>query len=562
MAASKRLALLVGIGVSAVSISSLSYVPAAYARSASCDGFLSSQREVEGHLVGPTDCEIVRSGTVEDDRGRPVRRLDLAVSGTTFGYVVPEGSRAEVTDVGPELAFPQRGDTDAWRPAVAEYDGGTGTGMQILYPDGDAGTPWNGKIIMINHGKSQNTRLGELVPRHKNTKFDPLTGGNFYAGLMIDKGFAVVHTTRPASDNGGVRATLEDGTVLTNRNLRHNAGMMFDFLAMAKNVIEPALGRQSQAVYWYGHSAGASLARAINYTGANVGPDGERLIDGFLLDDAGGGLPLPVVMPPGEVLGWDGEHITFDEDFDTLLEDEQSRAAFTKTIEITHQAYLNEHDFLPGPTYTDIKRENARLMLEKGLGDKHRMYEIAGVSHIEAGDGYDGNHQPETNLDIGGVMAAVIDVLDVWVDDAVMPPPSKSDLPLLGDADHDGVVENPAVTLPRVACPAGVFFAFPPPDGPASRTGLAAFDGESLEPVDSRGVHLDVNGNGVRDTMETTEEAWQRLGLLRDGRHLTRGRYSRCVAQSANELVRERLLPPRVAGYYKSQAHETFPGGV
>jgi hypothetical protein len=525
---------------------------------------LPAQREIHGHLVGPTDCRITLRSTVSDHRGRPFRRVDMAVSGTVFGYVVPSATSpntvASLTDVGPDLAFPQRAVKDPWVPAVGAYDGATGTGLQVLYPDPETGTPWNGKIFMVNHGGAQNARLdAELVPREESKDFNPHVGADSYAGLMIDKGYAVVHTSRPARN--GVPATLDDGTVLPERNLDHSAQLMFDFLAIAKRLIEGELGREAVATYWYGHSGGAALGRLINYGGGNVGPDGEPIIDGFLLDDAGGGLPLPVSLRPGDVFGWDGSRITFNEASDTLFEDEESRAAFTRSIDITHQAYLNRHEFLPGPDYPDIKRENARLLIEKGLGEKHRLYEVAGVSHFEAGYMLrDPARGPsDTTLDIGGVMSAFVDILDEWVTKGLEPPPNRSDLPLLGDTTGDGIVDNPAIALPSVACPVGVYFPYPPPDGGASTTGFAAFDGVSPEPVDSRGVHLDVNGNGRRDAMETVEQAWRRLALLGAAERLTHDRYSECVARSTADLVAARLLPPRVAAHYTAQARETFP---
>jgi Alpha/beta hydrolase domain len=528
------------------------------------------------HLVGPQECVISREETVSDSKGRAFRRIDMAISGTVFGYMVPIGPRQDVTDT-PNLLFPQRGVTDPWLPGVAEYRGDTGTGVVVLYPDPETGTPWNGKVFTIHHGMSQNTPLRALMPRDHKNNFDPFTGANFYAGLMIDKGYAVIYTRRPGS--GGVRATLEDGRVLTDRNLRHHAGMMFDFLTIGKNLIESKLGRKPNATYWYGHSSGGSLGRFINYGGLNIGPDGKRIIDGFLNDDSGGGLPLPVWMNQGEVFGsaggtaeaevdiylrsisYDssGITVTFAEEADRLLKDDESRANFTQQIDLTHQSYVPRHDFLPDMTYLDIKRENARLLLEKGLGHKHRMYEIRGVSHIEAGDGYSGIARAQ-NLDIGGVMDAVIDLLDKWVQDGVQPPPTTSDLMLLGDANDDGMNENPAIALPPVACPTGVFFSWPPPTGGDSSTAFAAFDGESLEPVDSRGVLVDVNENGVRDTMETMEEAWHRVGLLRVNQRLTLGQYAQCIGRAGNTLVQDRLLPSRVKAYYVATASETFPG--
>ena len=77
-----------------------------------------------------------------------------------------------------------------------------------------------------------------------------------------------------------------------------------------------------------------------------------------------------------------------------------------------------------------------------------------------------------------------------------------------------------------------------------------------MEPLDSRGVFVDMNGDGVRDKRETVSQAWQRLGLLKPGQKLTQAVYSACVNAAASKLVKEGLLPKKVGEFYAEQANK------
>jgi hypothetical protein len=164
---------------------------------------------------------------------------------------------------------------------------------------------------------------------------------------------------------------------------------------------------------------------------------------------------------------------------------------------------------------------------------------------------------PQT-LDLGGLMASFLDMLDRWVETGEVPPPTRSDLLALGDADGDGVNENPAIALPEVACPLGIRHVFPAAHGTSRRayqeTAFAAFDGVNLEPIDGRGQFVDMNGNGTRDQRESVTQAWVRLGLLKGGERLTQGKYIACVASAAAMLVDQGFLPPRMLPYYVNRA--------
>jgi len=196
---------------------------------------------------------------------------------------------------------------------------------------------------------------------------------------------------------------------------------------------------------------------------------------------------------------------------------------------------------------------------EKGLGAKHRMYEIRGVSHFDAGQ----VSRPDLvfqTLDLSGIFDALIDRMDAWVEKDVPPPATKSDMVERVGAHKNGNDKNPAVALPEVACPLGVYYIFPPGLDPGRRggqeTALASFDGANLEPLDGRGLLVDMNGNGVRDKRETVSQAWQRLGLLKPGQKLTQAFYANCVNASASKLVKEGLLPKKVGEFYVEQANK------
>lgn len=516
----------------------------------SCNNILAPQHDIDGHHVGQTDCTITNESTVDNSHGLPFHRLDLAISGTAFGYVDPvtQGNfRKDLVDV-PDLIFPQFGIPYQWVPATAKYSGsapGAGAGITVLYPD--AGTPWNGKAFVLVHGADTNAPMGDLVPRSDTHNFDLNTYTNLFAGLMIDKGYAVIYTRRPASQSGGVPATLDDGRVL-DESINTNVDMVRDLSTAGENVIASKLGRRPSAVYFYGHSSGVMLEHMLNFSDLNYRPDGTRYFDGFIGDDLGGGLPLPLDMKQGEVLGHRDGRPAYNPD-DELFQTPESRARFTKELDLAHALYLSRHGFLPDVDYLALKRESALLLQKEGLGSKTRFYEVHGVSHQSRTV-----TSPPKTLDIGGLLDALIDDLDQWVQKDVAPPPTMSDLPALGGPG----TQHPAVGLPPVACPTGVRFPWPPPGGGAGDTGYVPYDGRSPEPVNSQGSLVDLNGNGYRDQMPTMQQAWRQLGLLSGHQQLTKERYVACVTRSADSLVRDRLLPQRVAAYYIEKA-QSFP---
>src|SRR2546427_12264712 len=101
-----------------------------------------------------------------------------------------------------------------------------------------------------------------------------------------------------------------------------------------------------------------------------------------------------------------------------------------------------------------------------------------------------------------GLLHLYLDILDRWVEKGETPPPTRSDLLELGDAGRDNVNENPAIALPEVACPLGVYYTFPLAHGTSRRafqeTAFAAFDGINPEPIDGRGKVVDMRSEERR----------------------------------------------------------------
>jgi hypothetical protein len=503
---------------------------------ASCDEFLPPRQQVGDKLVGPDKCLIASDEIVFNLKGKPFRRLELRISGTVAGFAVKQGPRFGYFNDAPDLVFTQSGNDNPRFAGVGRYEGATGHGMSLFLPLNAA--DWNGKLFVTAHGAGPYGAVGTLIPRHAEAEFNPLANLNRYVGLMIERGYAVAHTLRSSNIVGGdVVVTLEDGTVLPRNNISSHAGFIAGFTAIADNIVRHRLGHDSRRRYFYGFSAGSMMGRHVQYQpGANRSLDGGRLFDGFLLDDAGGGMWLPILTVDGKDVLFAG----------------RDAERFVPQIDLSHALYLGDSgDFLK------LKRANARLLAQKGLGDRHRMYEIRGVSHFDAGQTSLPDLVPET-LDLGGLMESFIDMLDRWVDTGIAPPPTRSDLPEIAGDERQGHSHKGAIALPEVACPLGERFVFPPAHGISRRsfqeTAFAAFDGTNLEPLDGQGLLVDMNHNGMRDRRETVREAWVRLGLIKASESFGRGAYVACVANAAANLVNEGFLPPGLIAWYVRRA--------
>ena len=529
--------------------------------------FMVPQKEVNGKLIGQED--VLIQEVVIIDSGRQYRRLDVGVSGTLEGWVVKAGP-AIITRMflsAPEFSFTQIGSVHPRFHGILRYEPSKGAGVTIIYPE--AGNGWNKKLFATVHGSGGSLQRGTLKPWPQiYDPAEPFGDISPLERLMLDKGYAVAKTRRNSSLNapGDYSVTLDDGEILEGKNLNSHSGLILGFVRLAENILKGRLGEKPLRTYWRGHSSGGMNARLVNYVpGVNVDESGGPIIDGFLNDDTGAGLFLPILEENG---------------VDILFAGEEERQRFAKTIEIHHQLNSN---LSPAATITSLQwvsrlglvnnRMNVKILKEKGLGDKIRMYEIRGVTHFsggylsEKGLAYRGvslgNDSDVVVLDLLGLMDGLIDLLDNWVEQDIAPPASKSDWLELGDLDSDGVNENKAIALPEVACPLGVHYQYPPSLGESSGfwTGFASFDGQSLEPLDGRGVFVDMNLNRYLDYRESVDQAWHRLGLLKPGEKFSRSPYQACVEAAVDKLKQGKLITERVAARYIQQASEVdFPG--
>ena len=559
-----------------------------------CSTYIGPGKTVHGSRVGPDTCSIVEQPELNNAYAARYRRLQIGINGTIAGYTVIGRPRLEMLTDLPEFALAQRGNLGPYFHGIGTYYAEKGSGITLFLPKSNQ--DWNGKLFVLVHGMSSYGSVGQLQPR-KPDQYNPLMGDNSFAGLMIDKGYAVAYTSRPAArhENGaGETVRLDDGTILEGKSFGYHAGLIRDWTELTENLIQGELGRKPHRTYLYGKSAGASLGRLFNYApGANTFASGERIFDGLLCDDAGGGWYKPTinferVEGPSERF-----HFVRDEQ-DHLRFDEAHRNAFALQIDVVHQAYVGA-DFVAGD-YLSMKRKNARLLHEKGLGPKSRTYEIVGMSHADAGNVWPSELWSQ-NLELSGIFDILIDVLNEWVEHGSEPGPTRSDDYNLGDIDKDGQLENPAVSLPEIACPTGVYYEFPPGVSLPGRTGFAPyletprfpinadttpllaekrvrnslglpdFDEKWLEPLDSRSRPLDMNHNHVRDTRETIEQAWKRrasegekFGILGPHEKLTHARYMSCVARVASELAEQRLISENTMVHYIKKATESNIG--
>ncbi len=508
----------------------------------SCDSYLPSSRTVNGHEVGPKSCQMQETELTYKDR--EYIRVDLGLNGTAEGYVTRSRNYKEYLTNAPELVFPQAQASDVQEPvfAVANYERIRGAAVLLVYPK--SRRDWNGKLWVTAHGRGRSFKNGSLKRWDKYLDPEaPIATFNKLQKAMLSLGYAIAVTRRTSEEDvGEVITTLEDGTVVDWVAFNDSHSLIKDYTAVAEIALRRRMGKTPEKTFLYGKSAGARLARGMNYFGQRLNQDnnGQPVFDGFLVDDSAAGTWLPVVMENGR---------------DVLLTTAEEKAAFVPQLELAHQAYwnFNNHDLPEFVTYSFLanKYNNARILTEKGLADKFRIYEIRQLSHDGGSSTADGRRGKLQILDLSLLMEGAIKMLDGWV--AGEPPPaSRSDYPVIGDINSDGRIDNPALSYPEVACPLGKFYPFPRSGSGA--TSWAAFTGEGIEPRDENGVFVDLNNNGLWDFRETPEQAWQRLGLLRPGESLTRTRYVDCVRSAASALAEEGFFDPEVVEAYVTNA--------
>jgi hypothetical protein len=526
------------------SVALIPAVPPALAQGAtSCAEFLPAPRDAMGRKVGPSSCMMQQVDVTLD--GRNLRRLDIGLSGSTEGTVAKTGNYKEYLTNAPDLVFPQTGNPEPRFLAVANYEREKGAALILVLPTDAAA--WNGKLWVTAHGRGRAFKTGQLKPWDKYLdRGKPLADLNKYDLLILSKGYALAKTYRTSTEGlGEISATLADGTVIDYAAFNDSASYIKDFAAVAKIAVERRLGRAPARTYFYGHSAGARIGRGINYTaGVNRSADQRPFFDGLLLDDSAAGTWIPVVMKDGK---------------DVLFTTEAEKAAFVPQLEVSHLMYnavwapKGKPDWMSS-SFLENKRTNARILLDKGLGPKHRVYEVRSISHQGGETLTDGRRGAVEILDLSRMMDRFIDMLDAWVDKGVAPPPSRADVSELGGAAADGSIARPGLAFPEVACPLGVYFPYPN-DGEGN-TSFAAFTGSGLEPRDQKNAFIDMNRNGIWDRRETVPEAWRRLGLLKPGQAFTREVYVACVTAAANRLQQEGFFSAATAQRYGELARQ------
>ncbi len=504
----------------------------------SCDNFLPALRTVRDYRIGPESCQMLETEVIYKDK--EFIRVDMGISGTVEGFVTREGDYNEYLTNTPELVFPQAQASDVQEPvfAVANYERARGAAVLLVYPK--SRRDWNGKLWVTAHGRGRSFNNGSLKIWHKYMDpDDPIATFNKLEKAMLSLGYAIAVTRRTSEENvGEIITTLEDGTVVDWAAFNDSHSLIKDYTAIAENTLRRRLGKSPDRTFLYGKSAGARLARGLNYFGSRINKDinGNQVFDGLLVDDSAAGTWLPVVMENGK---------------DVLLTTPEEKQAFVPQLELVHQAYwnFNNHDLPEFVTHSFLanKYNNAMILKEKGLMDKFRMYEIRQLSHDGGSYMADGRRDRLQILDLSLLMEGAIKLLDAWVE-GEPPPASRSDHPEIGDINGDGSIDFPAISYPEVACPLGKFYPFPRSGSGA--TTWAAFTGNGIEPRDDNGVFVDMNGNGLWDFRETPEQAWRRLGILAPGESLTRTRYVDCVRSAASTLAEEGFIDPEVVEAY------------
>jgi hypothetical protein len=200
--------------------------------------------------------------------------------------------------------------------------------------------------------------------------------------------------------------------------------------------------------------------------------------------------------------------------------------------------------------YLVNKRNNARILMEKGFGPKLRVFEVRQISHAQGAELPNGRKGEIRILDVSRLMESVIDMLDNLVE-GIPVPASRSDWAVLGDVNGDGIVENPAISMPEVSCPLGVFYPYPEA---GSTTSFAGFTGEGVEPLDAQGNFVDMNRNAAWDFRETPTEAWRRLGLITNTEEFSRAKYINCIRNAAEGMHNNGFLNKTMVEQYIREA--------
>ncbi|MDX1498495.1 MAG: alpha/beta hydrolase domain-containing protein [Woeseiaceae bacterium] len=566
--------------------------------------------DVLPRLVGPETCEIVAEKTIRNAHGTRYRQITVGISGTVFGFAPVEslalpplgrgvpGEGRENTFTDHAFIWQTQGTMGPFFPGVGRYryTEETPASVEILIPEDPA--DWNGMMWVLVHGAGRFPPL-RFHPREAGV-FNRYTETSESAGALIDDGFAVVWTRRDAAitDKASLAVAntvvLDDGRELggpgkLGMGFNDNLAVIRDYTVISRNLVAQRLGRAPEMTFYRGHSAGGAMGRSfLVIAGMNADHEGEKLFDGFYLDDTAGGRGATAYYWKSEVVGELGSFRLLPSDEDYLTFDAEHRAFMAPVVEVIHGAYAGGNtatvpqlfERVPG-TYVQYKRENARINIEKGLGAQWKSYEIAGVSHSDASaEAFDYPELAAQMVDIGGVAIALQRALVTWVLDGTPPPATRIDAADVRELDPDA---GPAIQLPETACPRGIFRPYMNrPDGTAVGSSPAlfipyltkpvpqinefqerppGFREEWLEPLDRNGYLVDMTGSNHRMTRPSIEQAWhvryregRTTGILRPRERLTRERYVACVRSVVDGLAADGLLTAEARSWYLAKA--------
>ena len=566
--------------------------------------------DVEQREVGPDDCHVVADKIIKNAYDVPYRQVTIAISGSVFGFapvnslVLPplgtgaEGEGQEHFFSDHALIWQARGIMGPFIPGVAtyQYSEETPSSVEVLIPEDPE--DWNGSMWVLVHGGGWHPPL-RFHPREPG-RFNHYTETSESAGSLIDQGYAVIWTRRDAatsietSIDIPITATLDNGMVVGGPGkpgmaLNENMGLMRDYTVISRNFVTEQMGREPEAIFFRGHSAGGAMGRSMLIVrGMNSDHHGNKLFDGFYLDDSAGGRGATAYFWEAEVVDELGSFRLNPTDEDTLTFDAEQTRFMAPVIETVHALYSGGrtatvpriYERIPA-TYANYKRENARINIEKGLGDIWKSYEIAGVSHSDASaEAFDYPELAKDMVDIGGVANALQQALADWVLHGKRPPGTRVDAADVWELDPES---GPAIQLPDTACPRGVFRTYMNrPDGTAVGSSPAlfvpyltelvpqinedqprppGFREEWLEPLNRKGYLVDMTGSGHRMTRPTIQQIWhlrykegKKTGTLRPYETLTRERYVACVTGVVDELYADGLLTAEARIWYIEKA--------
>ncbi len=567
--------------------------------------------EVEQRLVGPTECRIIQDKKITNANGVPYRHVVMATSGSVFGYTAQnsrllppigtgvEGEGRENTFADHVFILQARGNIGPYVPGTAHYQyrENTPNSIEILIPENTS--DWNGNLWMLMHGASHFSSL-RFFPRVAN-QFNRYTEASESAGALMDSGAVVVWTRRDATGNNEASVDkpsnivkLDNGTELgvpgtQAMGLNNSMSLLRDYTVIGENFIADQLGKAPDYTFFRGHSAGAATGRSmLMVKGANIDHDGNKLFDGFYLDDSAGGRGAPTYFWEATVIDEIGAFRLEPSDKDQMSFDPEHRSFMSPVIEVIHAAYSGGNtSTVPRlfervyPTYANYKRENARLNIEKGIDDIWKSYEIADVSHSDAQS--QAEKYPELAaemIDIGGVAIALHRALEDWVINGKQPPGQRVEARDVWEIDPR---VGPSIKLPETACPRGVFRTYMNrPDGTAIGSSPAifvpyltelrpqinanqprppGFQEDWLEPLNRYGYLIDMTGSGHRMTRPNIEQVWHQryregyeTGILKPYENLTRDAYVQCVAGVVNDLYGAGLLTKEAQEWYIDKA--------